>query len=199
MARAEAAMTDDQGQQAGDAWFFPPQGKWTEAHYLTLPQTQRLVELAHGRLIITSPPGAVHQQVVRDLTAMLQTFLRGSGQGRVLNNPTLRLSPNLLRRPDIVYLPQSRTLVHEPYLQEIPLWIAEVIDPDTRAADELEKMAEYAAAGVAEYWLVDPEHQSIAIHVREGEQYAACGVLTRGQVAESRVIVGFRAQVAQIV
>ncbi len=192
-------MTDDQGQQAGNVWFFPPQGKWTETHYLNLPETQRPVELARGRLIIASPPGAVHQQVVRDLTNMLQTFLRGSGQGRVLNNPILRLSPGLLRRPDIVYYPQTRAPIHEPYLQEIPAWIAEVIDPDTRAADEVEKLIEYAEAGVSEYWLVDPERQTIGIHALEGSAYTMCGVLARGQVAESRAIVGFRVQVAQIV
>jgi Uma2 family endonuclease len=43
----------------------------------------------------------------------------------------------------------------------VPILIVEILSPSTRRRDREQKRELYADAGVAEYWLVDPETRSI--------------------------------------
>ena len=43
----------------------------------------------------------------------------------------------------------------------IPILIIEILAPSTRRRDQVQKRSLYMDAGVAEYWLVDPERQEI--------------------------------------
>ena len=55
---------------------FPPQGQWTEADYFALPETNRLLELSEGRLIVHSPPALEHQEAWKRLFIRLNAFCR---------------------------------------------------------------------------------------------------------------------------
>jgi hypothetical protein len=46
------------------ARLFPRQGQWTEADYFRLPETNRIIELSEGRLIIIPSPTSQHQRIV---------------------------------------------------------------------------------------------------------------------------------------
>ena len=46
------------------AQLWPPQGQWTEADYFALPDTNRLVELSEGELIMPPHPTHTHQLIV---------------------------------------------------------------------------------------------------------------------------------------
>ncbi len=39
---------------------FPRQGEWTEADYFRLPESNRIIELSEGRLIISPSPTEQH-------------------------------------------------------------------------------------------------------------------------------------------
>lgn len=62
---------------------FPPQGQWTEADYFALPETNRLLELSEGRLIVHSPPTLGHQEALKRLFARLNEFVERNGLGVV--------------------------------------------------------------------------------------------------------------------
>ena len=87
------------------ALLYPCQGEWTEADYLALPETNRIVELSEGKLVVPEMPTDPHQFAVGELFAALRAFVRDHALGHVRVAPLpVRLWPGKFREPDIVFL-----------------------------------------------------------------------------------------------
>ena len=72
-----------------------------------------------------------------------------------------------------------------------PDLVVEILSPATAGRDRGYKRALYARHGVAEYWLVDPADETIAIHrLREGALVVA-HTFGRGQTLRSLLLAGF--------
>jgi Uma2 family endonuclease len=67
---------------------------------------------------------------------------------------------------------------------------------DDRRGDLTNKRAEYAAAGIPEYWIVDPEEGRITVLILDGTTYTVHGEFSRGQQATSKLLPGFVVDVA---
>ena len=64
--------------------------------------------------------------------------------------------------------------------------------------DRLEKMVEYARAGIREYWIVDPDAATAEVFgLREGA-YELLGKWSRGEDARSQVLAGFEVSVNEV-
>ena len=63
--------------------------------------------------------------------------------------------------------------------------VAEVVSPDDPRRDLVTKRFEYAAAGIPEYWIVNPTDGTITVLQLDGERYAEHGRYGRGEVAHS--------------
>ncbi|MGH3825138.1 MAG: Uma2 family endonuclease [Pseudonocardiaceae bacterium] len=50
------------------------------------------------------------------------------------------------------------------FLAEPPVLAVEVLSPSTRRIDRLSKLSAYEEAGVASYWLVDPDPETPSLH-----------------------------------
>ena len=72
----------------------------------------------------------------------------------------------------------------------------EVVSPDDPARDHEEKRAVYAAAGIAEYWIVDPERATITVLSLRGDEYSEHGLFASGEVATSPLLEGLAVEVA---
>jgi Uma2 family endonuclease len=64
--------------------------------------------------------------------------------------------------------------------------------------DLIQKRAEYAEAGVPEYWIVNPQTQTITVLRLEGGAYGETGHCQRGQMAGSVLLAGFSVAVAAV-
>lgn len=184
------------------ASLFPRQGQWKAGDYFTLPDTNRIVELVKGNLIMAPPPSIDHQHSVGNLYTELRAFVKSGNLGEVFIAPlAVQLGEDHYREMDVVFVRrENRTRIKELYIDGPPDWVAEVISPGTRKADEVYKLEEYAQAVVPEYWLVDPDHKTIRVYVlREGDTYTLKGTYTRGQTARSEKLTGFEAAVNQII
>ncbi len=54
-------------------------------------------------------------------------------------------------------------------IEIVPDWVCEVLSPSTAARDRVAKRALYARAGVAHYWLIDPDVRVLeALALRDG-------------------------------
>jgi Uma2 family endonuclease len=62
----------------------------------------------------------------------------------------------------------------------------------------MEKFGEYCHAGISEYWIVDPEEQSVEIYTLIEDSYRLLGRFRRGQVIPSRVLDGFEMSVDEV-
>ena len=76
--------------------------------------------------------------------------------------------------------------------------MVEVISPDNPARDLVEKRADYAEAGIPEYWIVDPRDATIHVLTLKDASYVEHGMYARGGTAASPPLTGFAADVSAV-
>jgi Uma2 family endonuclease len=110
----------------------------------------------------------------------------------------VRLWERHLREPDLVFLRKGRVQDPRKPPQGADLAV-EVVSPGekNRERDLETKPTEYARAGIQEYWIVDPETETIHLLVLEGSAYRHQPHRPGSKVA-STVLAGFEVDVAQV-
>jgi Uma2 family endonuclease len=173
------------------ARLFPEQGAWSEADYLAL-DTNRLIEFNHGVLEFLPMPTLLHQLIALFFRDAFKAYLAARRGGLVVVAPyRLRLEPGKYREPDVlVMLDHNDPRIGNDYTDYADL-VVEVVSESNRKHDEVTKRAEYAKAGIAEYWIVDPERSRIVVLRLEGDAYAEHGVFGPGERATSALLAGF--------
>ena len=111
-------------------------------------------------------PNAVHQAVLTELMVAFHSLIKaGKGKSRVFPSPfDVELFPggNTVLQPDLVIIcDRSRLTGH---VVGAPDLVVEIISPSTRRKDHGKKLALYMAAGVREYWIVDPYRQTVVVY-----------------------------------
>ena len=79
------------------------------------------------------------------------------------------VAPGTVLIPDLVVIATAD--VGGPNIIRPPLLVVEVASPSTRRTDRTLKLATYEAAGVASYWLVDPDEPSLTVVELDGKTY----------------------------
>jgi Uma2 family endonuclease len=179
------------------ALLYPPQGNWSEQDYLDL-DTNRLVELANGFLEVHPVPTLFHQGIVAFFFLSLLDYVKAHATGEVHFAPLrVRLFPETIREPDVVYLRPERIINRRQPPQGADLAIEVVSEGDeNRRRDLVIKRDEYARAGVTEYWIVDPQEQHIIVLTLEGSTYRVHGEFAPGVTATSLMFPGFSINVS---
>ena len=171
--------------------------RWTVQAYFELDGPY-LVEYCRDRLEILPMPTIPHQRIAQHLNRQLLSYVAtGAAQGDVLFAGTrVQVAPDTFREPDVLFIPAEwRPFVHHQYTERAGL-VIEVVSEEYREHDTLTKREEYAAAGIPEYWIVDPELQTITVLRLDGDRYAVHGEFGPGQWATSAFLQGFRVDVS---
>jgi Uma2 family endonuclease len=193
--------------EADYAWevatLFPPQGYWSENAYLDLTDgTNRRIELVDGRLEFLPMPTELHQALVEFLFDALRAFVRKYDLGRVPYAPLRVRVPNgkRYREPDVMFIRKENYRLRTNRIWNGADLLMEIVsgDPQDRKRDYEDKIADYAAMGVAEYWIVDPERQTVTIHRLEDGHYTVAGEYAPGQNAPSLLLPGFAIDVTAL-
>lgn len=170
----------------------PLQGLWTERQYLTLTdQTRHLIEFTDGSIEVLPMPTEDHQAMLEVLFLALRSFVQGIG-GKVRFAPIrMRIRTGKFREPDILLLRDA----HDQRRQN-RYWlgadlVVEVVSTDDPERDTKVKRAEYAEAGIPEYWIINPEDETISVLTLVDDTYADHGVFRRGDAATSKLLDGF--------
>lgn len=179
------------------AYFFPPQGEWTEEEYLSLG-TNWMIEFEDGCVEVLPMPTIAHQRIVEFFADELKAYLkRRRIQGDVLRAPLpVRLWQGKFREPDVVYFRPERVqdVNDQPNGADL---VMEVVSDGARhrERDLVTKPVEYAAARIPEYWIIDPQEGRITVLTASGEGYLVHGEFTRGMQATSVLFADFRLDV----
>ena len=196
-------MSTPAGEKVSPTWevaeLWPPQGQWTESDYFSLPDTNRILELSEGRLVMPPLPTFEHQRIVLDLAVRLRAFAEGEGLGVVAISPLpVRLWPGKIREPDIMFFSEE----HRDRIGEkvcgVPDLVVEVTSESTERTDREEKLREYEKAGVGEYWIVDPEARVVEVYVLREGKYELSGRWGEGEKAKSEILRGFEVETEDI-
>lgn len=181
---------------------FPRQGDWTEEQYLKLDLMR--TELVDGRLEFIPVGDENHQNIVYFFLTLLKSLLQpspGVKKGVVMFAPfKMKTVPGNIREPDVeVMLAENFSRRSKGSWKGADLAI-EVVSPDDPNRDYEDKRQEYAAAGVREYWIVDPMKRTILLLVLEGSEYreSVRATATDDVVLESGVVEGFNVRPADV-
>ena len=178
------------------AELFPEQGYWTEQGYLAL-RTNRLVEFDNGVIEVLPVPTRTHQLIVAFLYELLKAFV--AGNGRVFFAAyRLRVPNGRYREPDVLWLTLEQDARAEEEFTPAAELAIEVVSPDDPNRDYVTKRADYAAAGVAEYWVVDPAARQVLVLRLENGAYAEHGRFGPSQRATSDRLPGFAVAVDDV-
>ncbi len=198
--RAGERLTQRGHHRAPVHELFPPQGQRTEKEYFALPDANRYIELSDGELIKPPHPTDRHQMAVLELAVRLRQFVVENGLGHVRIAPLpVRLWPGKIREPDIFFISSEQGERIHQQVCGIPDLVVEVTSAATARADRMEKLQEYARAGVREYWIVDPDARTVEVYSLEGGAYLLRGKWGPGEVASSGLLPGFQVPVKAVV
>jgi Uma2 family endonuclease len=122
-------------------------------------ESGQLLEWVNGEVVVHMPPKPRHQEIVGFVFALLHVFVRFRRLGKLYMVPIeLHLADlGISREPDILFVAQGNLQrVTETRVNGPADLVVEVISDDSVARDRADKFYEYQAAGVGEYWIIDP-------------------------------------------
>jgi Uma2 family endonuclease len=155
---------------------------FTYADYLKLEEDVRY-EVIEGQIYNMSPsPTPKHQDVVTQFSVDFGLYLRGSkcrvfvspidvclsDEKEDLNNVKEWVEPDLIVVCDKNKIGEKR-IIGSPDL------VIEVLSPSTAKRDRMVKYNRYQRAGVKEYWIVDPVHETIDVYLLADKTYTHRG------------------------
>ncbi len=150
-------------------------------------------QLIGGELIMSPSPTPFHQKISRNLFHALDAFVDSRNLGCVLYAPLdIRLTDEDVYQPDIIFVRQERVhLIGRKKFNIVPDLVIEILSPSTAYYDYSPKKAKYCEHGVEEYWIVDPEEETIEIMIKNGEYYQTDALLRKPAFLQSQMFPGF--------
>ena len=148
----------------------PQERIYTSEDYRNLPDGQR-AELIDGKLYAMAPPNRIHQKLVMELASVIHNHIKNkSGSCEVYPAPfavNLNADDSTWVEPDISVICNKNKLSDRGY-NGAPDWIIEITSSSNSSHDYIRKLNLYNDAGVREYWVVNPERQSVYVcHLKE--------------------------------
>lgn len=131
-----------------------------------LPDGER-AELIDGEIYYMAPPSWTHQRISSKLHQVIANYIDSNhGECHVLAAPFAVF----LNNDDINYVePDISVICDASKLDEkgchgAPDWVIEIVSQSSKSRDYMTKLFKYRAAGVREYWIVDPEKQMVSVY-----------------------------------
>jgi Uma2 family endonuclease len=171
----------------------------SEAEYEALPAgVARRIEVVHGNVIVCESPTPQHQQVARRLANTFETARPKEPCTRVQMETDVVLwhvPKYTFRRPDVVVYRCKEDRNAKPEASDVLLMV-EVSSPSTEREDLVDKMAQYAAAGIPAYVVVRMSADGDIIDTREFHLDAATCQYRMESVMEHGVVLTYPFKIA---
>ena len=144
-------------------------------------------------------PSFFHQEIVARFHDRLKAWVRQHRLGKTGIAPLdMVLTTRRSVQPDVVFISKDRLGMIRDRVMGAADLVAEVISPESRRRDRFDKRDLYEQHGVREYWLIDPEAQTVEVLHLEAGQYQLVGRWRPGEQAQSRLLGGFQLSVSDL-
>jgi Uma2 family endonuclease len=174
----------------------------TYEDYLLFPDDGKRHEIIDGDHCVTPAPKTKHQKVSFNLTVAVGSFVKQRGLGLVLAAPSdVILSDDNVVQPDLLFVSTARAnIVTEDNIRGAPDLVVEIISETTRKKDEVTKRKLYQRFGVQEYWVVDPELETVKIFRRTQQGYSRAVELSKesNDILATELLAGFDLALTEI-
>jgi Uma2 family endonuclease len=147
----------------------PQPDRVTAEEYAVLPEEIcRAIEIVDGYVVYSEAPTPAHQTAGRRLANRIERDARAAMAGgheclTVNTDVDLRLRdvPLLNRRPDVVLY---RCLEPRERLNaDHALLVIEIVSPGSETTDSVDKLGEYAKAGIPHYWIARLDETGLSV------------------------------------
>jgi len=148
----------------------PRDGRLTYDDFVLFPDDGMRHEIIDGEHYVTPSPNMRHQELLGRLHLEIALFLRQHPDvGRVFLAPfDVVFTKWDVVEPDLLFIARDQNDIVTPQnVQGPPALVIEILSRSTRRVDEQVKLRLFERGGVREYWLVDPEHDSVTLFRRQ--------------------------------
>lgn len=143
----------------------PLEKSYTIEDIYALPDGQR-AELIDGRMYMMAPPIRIHQKLTFKFAQIIGNYIDSKhGDCEVYPAPFavfLNENDRNYVEPDISIICDKNKL-NEKGCNGAPDWIIEITSPSNPEHDYGIKLFKYRTAGVREYWIVNPQKQTVTV------------------------------------
>jgi len=147
--------------------------KYTFSDYLKWDDDIRY-ELIDGTPYLMASPTVQHQEILGHLYVQFYNLLKGKKCKVFLAPFDVRLNAdtldNTVVQPDLVVICNDEIMMKTGCVGG-PDMAIEILSPSTSRMDRNLKFNKFLQAGVREYWIVDPETKTLAVHILKDEDY----------------------------
>ena len=193
-------------ESAAQVSFSPLLRRYSLEEFWALPEPEGRshYDLIGGQLFMVPPPDPPHGSVDFRLADSLFQFVRSHKIEGEVHHPREGIYTDLVTatyvEPDMMYVSNSlrNRMGNKRGSADI---VFEYLSPSTATYDRTTKADTYLALGVRELWLVDPVTVTIEVRyatVREGRPEWETWRFSKGDLAESRVLPGWRVSVDEL-
>jgi len=174
--------------------------KFTYKEYAALPETGPRYQLIEGELEMSPSPNLRHHRIEARIYGGLKDFVHLHKRGEVFYAPVdVILSDEDVCQPDVFYVSEPRkSILALEGVRGAPDLCVEILSPSNRNLDLETKRVVYARHGVIEYWIVDPENDSITIYRLQENSRTPLRILSSGDALETPLLPGFSLPLAAI-
>lgn len=172
---------------------------YTYEDYRKLPEGAPY-QLIGGMLIMTPAPSTYHQIISMKLEVKLASFVMERDLGLVLDAPLdVYFEESETYQPDLVFIARERLSIIKPdKINGAPDMVVEILSPATAYYDLRRKFKIYEKHGVREYWVIDPEEQSVEIFALQDGRFTLEQKAEKQGTVSSTVVEGFTLPVESI-
>ncbi len=129
----------------------------TYEEFLAWTDEDTLAEWVDGEVVMNSPANLRHEEIEAFLSDLLKAYAAVHSLGKVLSSRFQMKLSSSGREPDLLFIAtQHLDRLKDTYLDGPADLVVEIVSPESAGRDRGDKFYEYRAAGIPEYWLIDP-------------------------------------------
>jgi Uma2 family endonuclease len=177
----------------------------TFAEYLQYDDnSEKLCELFNGELVEMPPESGLNFQIANRLFFVFALMLgtdrvRGHGLELETRGEPKNRYPDLtiIREEHIQLLSKRNTIL---LTMPSPLLVIEVVSPGEiqRERDYIAKRSQYQDCEIPEYWIVDPQTQTILVLELQGNIYTTIGTFNNNDLVKSPLFSQLNLKVSEV-
>jgi Uma2 family endonuclease len=156
-------------------------------------------EFINGEVILNPPARLEHTCAEGMLLTLLRAYVESRGLGLVAHEKTMISLTRNDYEPDICFFNKAKARRFKRAQTRFPApdFVVEILSPSSVQTDRVVKFEDYAAHGVAEYWIIDPAKRTLEQYLLEGTEYRL-ERRGKGGTVRSRAVEGFEIPVAAV-
>ncbi len=162
------------------------------------------LEYINGEIFVLSSPSIKHQRISGKLYLLFSEYLLGK-TCQVFYAPfDVHLFKPEFKDPDVVQpdlliaCDIDETTPEDQRYMGTPTLVVEILSPSTRKNDLTSKLQSYMLAGVAEYWIVDPDKENVMVYAFKDQESIDVQTCKIGDQIRSMPFTDLQVEIADI-